>query len=150
MVGVAPMKITNFTDYALRTLMYLNVHRDRLCTVREIADFYQVSQNHIVKVVHRLAIEKYIESRKGKGGGIKLKKQAEEINLGRLLVELEPDLNLVECFDQTKNTCNITRGCGLKGILRESFQSFLGTLSKYSLADTIKYKSTFLDRKVGS
>lgn len=131
------MQFTRFTDYSLRVLMYLATHSDRRCTVREIADFYGVSQNHLVKVVHNLAQLGYIESSKGKGGGIKLLKAPEEMNLKQLILKLEPSLTLVECFDETTNTCRIAGNCGLKGILQQAMDTMIDYLDNYTVADTL-------------
>ncbi len=130
------MQLTLFTDYSLRVLMYLSEHQDRLCTVKEISARYGVSNNHIVKVVHKLAQLGYIRSQKGKGGGVALLKKPDEINLRDLVAALEPGFTLVECFDTTTNTCRIVSACRLRGILGEALKSFLETLGKYTLADT--------------
>lgn len=132
------MQLTRFTDYSLRVLMYLAMEPERLCTVREIAEYYNISQNHLVKVVHNLSKLAYIESIKGKGGGIRLIGEPKDIGLRDLILRLEPNLTLVECFDKSTNTCRITSICTLKGILYESLQAMLTTLDKYTLADTLK------------
>jgi Rrf2 family nitric oxide-sensitive transcriptional repressor len=131
------MQFTRFTDYSLRVLMYLATHGDRRCTVREIADFYGISQNHLVKVVHNLALLKYIESSKGKGGGIRLLQTPEQMNLKQLVLQLEPSLTLVECFDETSNTCRIAGNCGLKGILQQAMDTMVDFLDNYTVADTL-------------
>jgi Rrf2 family nitric oxide-sensitive transcriptional repressor len=124
--------------------MYLGVHKDRLCTVKEVAEHYGISQNHLVKVVHNLSQLGYIKSVKGKGGGIKLLKAPNKINLRDLVIQLESNLTLVECFDEKTNTCRVTEGCGLRHILHESLQAFTNTLSKYTLADTIRKPELFM------
>lgn len=134
------MQFTRFTDYSLRVLMYLATHDDRRCTVREIADFYGISQNHLVKVVHNLAQLAYIESSKGKGGGIRLLKAPEQMNLKELVLQLEPSLTLVECFDETTNTCRIAGNCGLKGILQQAMNTMVNYLDDYTVADTLTVK----------
>ncbi|MDF1623122.1 MAG: Rrf2 family transcriptional regulator [Pseudohongiella nitratireducens] len=131
------MQLTRFTDYSLRVLMYLAIHHERRCTVKEIAGFYGVSQNHLVKVVHNLAQLGYIESSKGKGGGIRLLKAPEQMNLKDLVLELEPSLTLVECFDDTTNTCRIAGNCGLKGILQQAMNAMINHLGDYTVADTL-------------
>lgn len=137
------MQLTRFTDYSLRTLMYLAIQNKRLCTVKELAAYYGVSQNHLVKVVHNLASLGYIESLKGKGGGIRLLKAPDKINLRDLVIQLEPNFTLVECFDEKNNTCRIAGACGLQGILQESLKAFTETLGSYTLADTIKQPKLF-------
>lgn len=131
------MQLTLFTDYSLRTLMYLSVNKDRLCTVKEIAKGYNISRNHMVKVVHNLAKCGFVETSKGKGGGIRLLKEPEEVNLRDVITMLEPNLSLVECFSPESNSCCIVPACGLKGIMKEALGAFLDTLDKYTLADTV-------------
>lgn len=123
--------------------MYLAIHGDRLCTVKEVAKYYNISQNHLVKVVHRLSQLGYIKSSKGKGGGICLLKKPENINLKELVVNLEPNLTLVECFDDANNNCFISNVCGLKKIMHESLDAFTDTLGKYTVADTISQPNIF-------
>ncbi len=137
------MQFTRFTDYSMRTLMYLSVHRDRRCTVKEISDAFGISLNHTVKIVHNLVKLGYVESAKGRGGGVWLALDPEKIRLGKLVVELEPNFDLVECFDRENNTCRIVATCGLKGILKEARDSFLNTLAGYSLADTVTEPAQF-------
>ena len=117
--------------------MYLAMNPDRLCTVKEITNYYGISQNHLTKAVHNLSKLEYIQSSRGKGGGIQLMKDPDQINLRDLITKLEPSFVLVECFDESTNTCRISSTCGLKGILYESLQAFNNSLGNYSLADTI-------------
>ena len=133
------MKINNFTDYALRTLMFLATDNQetKLYTSKEIADYYGISYNHIGKIVHKLSTSGYIESIKGKNGGIRLKKHPSKINLKTLFLSLESDLNIVECFNPKNSQCRISKGCGLKPILKESLQAFTNTLNQYTLEDTL-------------
>lgn len=128
------MRITGYTDYSLRVLIYVTAQGDRLATIQEIADRYSISKNHLMKVVHQLTRKGYLESIRGKKGGIRLKPKPAEINLGILVREMEPDLNLVECFGPN-NTCVISPICSLKGVLNEALQAFLGSLDQYTLAD---------------
>ena len=134
------MQLTRFTDYSLRSLMYLASHPERLSSVKEISEHYGISRNHLVKVVHRLSQLGYIETLKGKGGGIQIANGTEKLRLGVLISELEPNMNLVECFDSKTNTCRITGACQLKHYLFEAARSFINTMNKYTLADTIKNK----------
>lgn len=137
------MQLTIFTDYGLRTLMFLAAHRERLCNVREIADHYGISYNHLVKVVHRLAQLGYIESIKGKGGGIRLMQGAEQNRLGDLVQALEPNMHIVECFNADTNTCRVTGACTLKHFLFDAKRAFLETLNSRTLADTVTNKNLF-------
>lgn len=129
------MHLTLHTDYALRVLLYLRLRGDQKSTVQEIADAYAISKNHLMKVVQRLAGLGYIEAMRGRGGGLLLAKAPSEINLGRVVEEMEPHFNLVECFDMQTNTCTIVSACDLKGVLAQAQRSFLGTLHGYTLAD---------------
>lgn len=137
------MRLTMFTDYSLRTLMYLSQHQERLCTSREIAESYGISLNHIVKVVHKLSQLGYIQSNKGKGGGIRLAKTPDELNLWELVKALEPDFTVVECFDREHNSCRVVSACGLKSILHEAMQAFAATLARYTVADAIAKPQLF-------
>ena len=110
------MQLTIFTDYGLRSLMYLAAQPDKLCSVREIAEHYGISRNHLVKVVHRLAQLGYITSSKGKGGGIRLACKPDELRLGDLVLALEPNMYLVECFNREANTCTVVSVCTPKWV----------------------------------
>ena len=129
------MHLTMHTDYALRVLLYVRLREDGKSTIQEIADAYGISKNHLMKVVQRLAGLGYVNASRGRGGGLLLAKPPEEINLGRLVAQMEPHLDLVECFDREKNTCPIVPACDLKGILTEARDAFLETLLGYTLAD---------------
>jgi Rrf2 family nitric oxide-sensitive transcriptional repressor len=117
--------------------MYLATHEERLCTSREISERYGISKNHVVKIVHNLSQLGYIKSVKGKGGGIGLLKKPNQINLRSLIIALETNLTLVECFDAEQNTCKIVAECKLKKILRDALKAFLDTLGEYTLADLV-------------
>ena len=139
------MQLTIFTDYGLRSLMFLAANPDRVCSVREIADRYGISYNHLVKVVHRLSQLGYITSTKGKGGGIKLADDPKTLRLGDIVRTLEPHMNMVECFVKETNTCRVTESCLLKHMLFDATQSFIDTLNRHTLADTIKQPFNFID-----
>lgn len=137
------MQLTIFTDYGLRSLMYLAAHPDRRCSVREVAEHYGISRNHLVKVVHRLAQLGYIDTSKGKGGGIKIAQRADKLKLGDLVRALEPNMDIVECFNKDTNSCRITNGCQLKHYLFDAKQAFLASLNSHTLADAVKNKRLF-------
>lgn len=137
------MQLTIFTDYGLRSLMFLAANPDRLCSVKEISEHYGISRNHLVKVVHRLAQLGHIQSTKGKGGGIKLARKPETLKLGDLVRQLEPNMHLVECFNKDTNTCKITSACKLKHYLMDANEAFIATLNKHNLADTVRDKKLF-------
>ncbi|MDN6319738.1 MAG: Rrf2 family transcriptional regulator [Marinobacter sp.] len=131
------MHITRYTDYSLRVLMYLAVQSDRLATIQEIADSYEISKNHLMKVVHQLNKKGYIETVRGKKGGMKLHMAPEEINVGILVRETEHDLSIVECHS-SNNTCKISPVCGLQPVFKEALQAFLAVLDNYTLKDVMK------------
>lgn len=130
------MQLTTFTDYSLRAMMFMAQHNDRLCNVKEIAEFYDISRNHLVKVVHRLSQLGYVMTQKGKGGGIRLAAHAHGLKLGDLVAQLEPNMHLVECFG-ADNKCRITATCRLRHVLYDSQKAFLASLNAYTLADIL-------------
>ena len=135
------MRLTAFSDYSLRVLMYLGAHDDRLATVGEVAAAYAVSDNHLVKVVHYLSQQGYIETTRGKGGGMRLAQSPERINIGRLLRRTEDNLALVECFDKATSECRIEPACVLKGILARALDAFFAELDRHTLADLLSTRS---------
>lgn len=124
------MKLTLFTDYSMRVLLYLAARPDRLCSIAEVAQAYKISQNHLMKVVNDLARSGYIEGLRGRGGGIRLGRKPAEINLGELVRHTEGGFDLVDC-----GSCIIAPACGLTGVLKEALGAFLSVLDRYSLAD---------------
>ena len=130
------MHITRYTDYSLRVLIYLALQQERLVTIQQIADSYDISKNHLMKVVHQLTLKGYIESVRGKNGGLRLHRRPEDINIGVLVRETEQDMNLVECFS-SDNQCCITPVCGLKNILAEALRAFrrIWASSKYRYSE---------------
>lgn len=132
------MRLTTFTDYTIRVLIYLGLHPDRLTTAAELAERYQVSRNHLTKVVHFLAQQGYIDTLRGKGGGVRLARKPEDITIGRVIRESERDSVLVECFNKESCQCRILPACRLTGILREAERAFYQVLDGYTLSDLIK------------
>lgn len=132
------MRLTQFSDYALRTLLYLGVNDDRLVPVAEVARAYRISYNHLAKVAGLLVELGLVEPVRGRGGGLRLAAPASGINVGWLVRRTEPDLDLVECFDRTTDTCPITPACKLRHVLVEARQAFLGALDRYTLADLLR------------
>lgn len=129
------MQLTLFSDYSLRVLLYLTMHRERLVSVPEISDAYGISKHHLVKVVQRLIELRLIESVRGRGGGMRLSREPGEINVAAVVRQTEPHLNLVECFDARSNTCPIDPACGLKRALVAAQAAFFAELERYTLAD---------------
>ena len=128
------MQLTLYSDYALRTLIYLALWDDS-ATISEIADQYQISRNHLVKVVHNLGKLGYITTVRGRHGGLRLAMPPDRINIGEVVRKTEPNFNLVECFDRQNNQCVITPACRLKGVLGEALRAFTTVLDQYTLAD---------------
>lgn len=129
------MQLTFHTDYALRVLLYLRLHPDRNVSIQEIASAYGISKNHLMKVVPELAKLGYVEARRGRGGGLLPARAPEEVNIGRVVRQMEANMTLVECFDLDRNTCPIEPACDLKKILEEAREAFLAALDRYTLAD---------------
>ena len=128
-----PVHLTMYTDYALRTLIYLATHPEG-STVAEIAGAYGVSRNHLVKVVHNLGKTGYIHTTKGRSGGISLAKPAASIRLHDVVLDMEPHMEWVECFGE-RPTCPITPACKLRKVLRQAGDAFMDVLAEYTLAD---------------
>ena len=126
------MKITQFTDYSLRLLIYLALHRDKVCTVREISDFYSISSEHLKKIVRRLSELGHIRTVRGKNGGLMLAREPAEINLGALIRQSE-NLNLVPCHE-AGDTCPIAE-CKLRGLIENARDAFLAVFDGKTLAD---------------
>ncbi|HKI61069.1 MAG TPA: Rrf2 family transcriptional regulator [Mariprofundaceae bacterium] len=131
------MQLTLYTDYSLRVLMYLASHNDRRVTITEMADAYQISRNHLVKVVHQLSQNGWITTIRGKSGGMHLAFPPEQINIGTVVRQTEPHMNLLECFDKENNQCSISPVCHLKRILYQARRAFNEVLDQHSLADAL-------------
>jgi Rrf2 family nitric oxide-sensitive transcriptional repressor len=136
------MRLTTFSDYALRVLMLAAATGDRLITIEEAADTYNISRAHLMKVVNILTRTGYIKGVRGRSGGFTLGKPAEAINLGEVVRATEPDFALVECF-ASGNQCIVTRRCQLPEVLNEALTAFIATLDRYTLADIALAKRDF-------
>ena len=130
------MRLTHYTDYALRTLIYLGLSEPQKVTIAEISQAYGISENHLVKVVHHLGRLGLVETSRGRGGGLRLALLPDEIIVGHVVRRTEDDLALVECF--ANGRCIITSTCRLRGVLGEALDAFFGVLDRYSLADLLK------------
>jgi len=134
------MRVTTFSDYSLRVLIYLGVHDRQIATIAQIAEAYGISANHLTKVVHYLAKGGYIETARGKGGGMRLGLVPEDINLGELVRGTEDNHKLVECFDRNTSDCRIESACVLRAMLGRALDAFFRSLDAYTLADLITPK----------
>ena len=132
------MQLTQFTDFALRTLLYLAVHRDRLVPAAEIAAAYGVSSHHLIKVAHQLARLGFVESARGRGGGLRLAREPDTITAGEVVRATEPHFHVVECFDREHNTCPIVGACELIRVLAQARERFLATLDEVRLSDMLR------------
>ncbi len=132
------MHITRYTDYALRVLIYLGINEDRTCTILEISERYKISKNHLMKIVHQLGQEGFIETVRGRGGGMRLGRAPEDMTVGEVVRVTEEDFNIVECFDPARNQCQITSACVLSSALGRALNAFLGVLDGVTIADIIK------------
>jgi len=128
------VKLTSYSDYALRVLIYLKAQPEGRVTIQTIADAYGISKPHVMKVVNRLSRLGYVDASRGQGGGLRLGRPPDEINVGRVVRETEPDFHIVECFGPN-NRCPIVPACELRNALAEAKEAFLAVLDRYTLAD---------------
>lgn len=135
------MRLTIYTDYALRLLMYLALKNDGLATIGEIAKSYGVSKNHLMKVAYQLGTAGYVETVRGRSGGLRLAKPAESIGLGEIVRHTEPDMALVPCFQPIDAPCTIQRCCVLRKALDKARTAFVDVLDGYTLGDLTRPRS---------
>ena len=131
------MQLTLFTDYSLRVLIFLGAHADRLSTISEIAKAYRISGNHLMKVVNRLSSGGYIETVRGKGGGMRLSRAPNMINLGDVVRYMEERFDIVECFNEKKQDCPLLPACTLRSVLADAHRNFMATLDRHTLQDVL-------------
>ncbi|HHY21682.1 MAG TPA: Rrf2 family transcriptional regulator [Bacilli bacterium] len=130
------MQLTSFTDYSLRVLMFLGtVPKEQLSSIKEISTIYNISNNHISKVVYQLGKLGLIETIRGRNGGIRLARPASEINIGAVVRKTEDNMNMAECFDEAENHCIISPACRLKHVLNTALKAYLSVLDEYTLED---------------
>ena len=132
------MRLTVYTDYALRLLMYLAIKDDGLATIAEVAESYDISRNHMMKVAHQLGVAGYVATVRGRSGGLKLARPAAHINLGDVVRCTEQDMALVPCMSPVDAACAIRPSCLLKRALDKATAAFLSVLDEYSLGDLVK------------
>lgn len=135
------MRLTVYTDYSLRMLMYLAVKEGNRATIAEVAAAYGISKAHLTKVAHQLGLAGYVGTVRGKGGGLCLARAATQIRLGDVVRRTEPDMALVPCFKPVHGPCPIVPACGLRGALHEARQAFLAVLDRYSLDDLVQRRA---------
>lgn len=131
------MRLTRYTDYALRVLMQAGLNDGRLVRIADIAERFEISRNHLTKIVHQLGAHGYLETVQGRHGGIRLGRSPEAIVIGDVVRDFEEGFDLVECFDLDRCECRIQPACVLKGALDEALDAFLGVLDKTTLADLL-------------
>lgn len=132
------MRLTLYSDYSLRTLTYLALKGEALSTVHEIAEKYDISSNHLMKLVTDLGRAGIIETVRGRNGGMRLAMAPEDINIGALVRRTEDDGQHVECFDAATNRCRITASCKLRHKLREALDAYYAVLDEVTLADLLE------------
>ena len=132
------MRLTVYTDFSLRVLMFLALKGDRLATIAEIAKAYGISKNHLMKVAHQLGVAGYVETVRGKGGGLRLARQPQDIVIGEVVRRTEPDMTLVPCFAPDDASCTILPSCALRGVLSKARDAFLSSLDEHTLAELVR------------
>jgi Rrf2 family nitric oxide-sensitive transcriptional repressor len=132
------MRLTLYTDYALRVLMHAAIKDDALSTIPEIAASFEISRGHVMKVVNQLGQAGYLETIRGKGGGIRLARPAARINLGAVVRSMEKELGVVGCLQGLDGYCRLETACILRRALGEATDAFLATLDRYTLADLVR------------
>lgn len=128
------MQLSRFTDYAARVLIYAAMFPDRLVTLHEIAEFYDISLAHLRKVVHKLGKLGYLKTYRGKHGGVRLQRSPAEINIGQVVREFEGHQHMIDCVGLQ---CVVLPACGLPGVFKRARQAFYAELEKYTLADVV-------------
>ncbi|MGB4361234.1 MAG: Rrf2 family transcriptional regulator [Rhodoferax sp.] len=133
------MRLTQWTDYTLRVLMYCAASKDRSepVTITEIAESHGISRSHLTKIVQQLAARGWLETTRGRGGGLRLALRAKDLCLGTIVRATETDFSVVECFEPSLNQCRMDQNCRLKGVLNQATQSFLAVLDGATLADLV-------------
>ena len=139
------MRLTVYTDYALRMLMYLALKDDGLATIEEIAQSYGISKNHLMKVAHQLGVAGYLTTVRGRRGGLRLAKPTKAIVLGEVVRHTEPDMAIVMCFEPINADCTILPSCVLRKALERARSAFIDVLNEYSLSDLVKPRTPLRD-----
>ena len=132
------MRLTLQTDYALRILMFTAIRGEKLSTIDEIVTRFDISQGHVMKIVHRLGQLGYLETIRGKNGGMRLARKPALISVGAVVRDMEEELGVVGCLQGEKGYCRIEKSCVLRGALHEATSAFLAVLDRFTVADLIK------------
>jgi Rrf2 family transcriptional regulator, nitric oxide-sensitive transcriptional repressor len=135
------VKLTTFTDYCLRVLIYLGVRPEQPATIAQVAKAFEVSEHHLTKVVHFLGKGGWLANQRGKGGGLSLARPLETIGLGELVRQAEGTSVAAECFEEGGGHCCLAPACRLRGVLGEAFDAFYATLDRYTLADLVRNRA---------
>ncbi len=138
------MRLTSFTDYSLRVLIFLAAEPGRRGTIAEIARTFDISENHLMKVVHLLGREGLLANVRGKGGGLQLAQPPSSINLGKIVRITEGKPLPAECFDSDHNACVITPVCKLRGVLSDTVKAFYAVLDRYTLEDLARNRNALV------
>lgn len=136
-VGESALRHTSYSDYALRLMMYLATHPERLCTIDEVADVYDISRNHLTKLAFALGKAGFIKTVRGRYGGISIVRDPASIGIGEVIRHTEEDFALVECFRAGRNQCVITPACRLRSVFSKALAAYLAVLDQYTLADLV-------------
>ena len=129
------MRLAEYTDYTLRVLMYCAARPQQLVTIGELAEHHRVSKNHLMKIVNDLARQGVLETTRGRGGGLRLMKDAQQIRIGDVVRASETDFRLVECFDPATDQCTLTPSCRLKGLFSDALAAYFKELDRMTLAE---------------
>ncbi len=132
------MRLTTFTDYSLRVLLYVAHARDGRATIGEIAEAFDISEHHLVKVVHALGKLGVLVNTRGRGGGLRLAAPPNQINVGRVVQATQGVDRAAECFDADSNTCRLAGHCRLECLLHEALDAFYDVLGRYTVADLLR------------
>src|SRR5512132_737536 len=136
------MRLTSFTDYSLRVLIYVAAQPEGRATIAEVARTYDISENHLTKVVHFLGKAGFLANVRGRGGGLELARPASAINIGAVVRETEGNAIPAECFEEGSAICAISDVCRLRGVLDEAVRAFYGVLDRYTLQDLVRNRQT--------
>lgn len=145
------MRLTQWTDYTLRVLMYCAAcqEREQPVTISEVAEAHGISRSHLTKIVQQLAAQGFLDTTRGRGGGMRLMKPASEINLGQVVRMTETDFDMVECFNAELNQCRMSSHCRLQSVLSDATRAYLAVLDSYTVADLVNSPNSAHKRRAG-